>query len=61
MESFGGYSYTKGGKEETATSWQEAFKQRLAPYRKLGGLYDVPPTKPQTPPLKPYLHNNPWG
>jgi hypothetical protein len=36
-ESFGGYSYSKGGTEEAAggTTWQSAFRARLNAWRKL--------------------------
>lgn len=40
MESFGGYSYTKAstGGANGASAWQDAFKARLIPWRKLGGV-----------------------
>ncbi len=35
-ESFGGYSYSKGGSGESyAVTWQAAFADRLAPWRKI--------------------------
>ena len=41
-ESFGGYSYTKAGAgksgSSSATSWQEAFKDRLNCWRKINGV-----------------------
>lgn len=36
-ESFGGYSYSKGSGESTAT-WQSVFKARLNPYRRMRGI-----------------------
>ena len=39
-ESFGGYSYTKrsGSDSGSVGGWQEAFKARLSPWRKLKGV-----------------------
>lgn len=38
-ESFGGYSYSKQSAVESGgTAWQEAFKGRLKPYKKLRGI-----------------------
>lgn len=40
-ESFGGYSYTKGSRangESGAVTWQEMFRERLNPYRRVNVL-----------------------
>jgi len=40
-ESFGGYSYTKGSRangESVAVTWQEMFRERLNPYRRVNVL-----------------------
>lgn len=34
-ESFGGYSYTRGGGSSSSGGWQAAFAKRLAPWKKV--------------------------
>lgn len=39
-ESFGGYSYTRGTSSTTgaAVTWQDVFRTRLNPWRRIGGI-----------------------
>lgn len=37
-ESFGGYSYTKGGSGNGSDSWQSVFRSRLNDWRKMKGV-----------------------
>lgn len=62
-ESFGGYSYTRATNSQTgqAAGWQDVFRSRLNPWRKMGNLDVVQPTRPSPPPYyKPYNPDYPW-
>ena len=55
-ESFGGYSYSKAtGSNGAPMSWQDVFKMRLNPYRKIRETGFMRGTKP----VRPYQH--PWN
>lgn len=60
-ESFGGYSYSRATNSNgVAVGWQDVFRARLAPWKKLGGSYQYAEPNPHmTPPIP--REDNVWG
>ena len=58
-ESFGGYSYSKAaGTNGAPLDWQDVFKARLNPYRKMPGMYGRHEIHA---PRRPWNPEFPWG
>lgn len=63
-ESFGGYSYSKGGSGvgDDENGWRATFKARLAPYRKMRETAPVTATRHPAPMYhRPFDPNHPMG